>query len=107
MLDKPAVVGPEDSGRRMRLDQFDRAVGKEGYAYELHKGLIQVSGIPQPDHGMQVQELRDQLTAYRLSRPGVISFIGSGSEAKILLASEQSERHSDLMPPLGRRPILR
>jgi Uma2 family endonuclease len=96
MLDKPAVVGPEDAGRRMSLDEFDRAVGKEGFTYELHKGVIQVSGIPQPDHGMQVQELRDQLTAYRLGRPGVISYIAAGSEAKILLASDQSERHPDL-----------
>lgn len=104
LLDKPAVVGPKDAGRRMSLDQFDRAVGREGHTYELHRGVIQVSGIPQPDHGMQVQELRDQLTAYRLNRPGTISFIGSGSEAKILLASDQSERHPDLSVYLSSPP---
>ncbi len=39
MLKAPArkvVIGPEDHGRRMSLDEFDQAVGAEGYLYELN-----------------------------------------------------------------------
>jgi Uma2 family endonuclease len=106
MLSKLAKVGPEDAGRRMTLDQFDRAAGQEGYLYELNKGVIEVSGIPQLDHGMQLQEVRDQLTAYRLANPGIISFMGGGSEAKILVAADQSERHPDLSVYLSSPPDI-
>ncbi len=93
---KPVRIGPADHGRRMSLDEFDRAVPQEGYTYELSKGAIEVSGIPNLPHGDQVQEVRDQLTAHRLSTPGSIRYIGGGSEAKMLVAAVESERHPDL-----------
>jgi Uma2 family endonuclease len=89
-------IGPKDQGRTMTLEQFDRAIGREGYIYELNKGVIEVSDVPQPKHGKQVQELRDQLVAYRLSHPGLVDFIAGSNESKILLAEDQSERHPDL-----------
>jgi Uma2 family endonuclease len=90
----------------MSLDDFDEAIGAEGYTYELNKGVIEVSGIPDLQHGDQVQELRDQLTAHRLANPGSIRYIGGGSEAKMLIAAVESERHPDLSvyttpPPAG------
>jgi hypothetical protein len=30
-------IGPEDHGRRISLDDFDRAIAREGYLYELGK----------------------------------------------------------------------
>jgi hypothetical protein len=39
-------VGPADPGRRMSLDEFDRARGVEGYGYELGKGVAQVVDVP-------------------------------------------------------------
>jgi Uma2 family endonuclease len=100
MLTKPrrkqVRVGPQDDGRRMSLDHFDKAIAVEGYLYELNKGVIEVSGIPQPDHGKQVREVRNQLEFYERDHSGLIDFIGGGAEAKMLIGPAQSERHPDL-----------
>jgi hypothetical protein len=100
MLTKPRRkqihIGPNDHGKPMSQNSFDEAVAQEGYLYELNKGVIEVSGVPEPDHAMQIQELRDQLTRHRLKNPGIISMIAGGGEAKMLIGPAQSERHPDL-----------
>jgi Uma2 family endonuclease len=93
---KVVVVGPEDHGRRMSLDQFDRAEGREGYLYELSKGVIEVTDVPNPAHGRQLQSVRRQLAAYEIARPDVIQYMGGGSDAKLLIGPSESERHPDL-----------
>lgn len=101
---KPIRVGPEDHGRRMTLDRFDRAVGREGYIYELNDGVIEVTDVPNLVHLAQVQELRDQLVEYRLVHPGVVHTLTGSNESKILLAETQSERHPDLSVYLSPPP---
>lgn len=93
---KKIRIGPEDDGRRMSLDDFDRAIADEGYIYELGNGVIQVSGIPDPKHFAEMQEVRDQFVAYRLSHPDRIHSVGGGGEAKLLIGPMQSERHPDI-----------
>jgi len=39
---KQIRIGPADHGRRMSLDDFDRAIAAEGWNYELGKGVIEV-----------------------------------------------------------------
>ena len=90
------TIGPEDHGRRMSLAEFDRAEGQEGYLYELSRGVIIVSDVPNVRHFAQVNATRRQFAAYDLSHPGEIYGIASGSECKILLADFESERHPDL-----------
>jgi Uma2 family endonuclease len=97
-------IGPEDHGRRMSLDDFDRAIGREGYIYELGRGVIEVSELPTPQHFGQVEELKDQFYRYKLGRKGIIYAIASSNEAKILLAAYESERHPDLSIYLGPPP---
>jgi Uma2 family endonuclease len=94
---KKIYIGPEDHGRRMSLDDFDHAVGREGYLYELGKGVIEVSEVPKPDHLAQLEELKTQFYRHKLSHVGVIYAIASSNEAKILLESFGSERHPDLL----------
>ena len=89
-------IGPADHGRRMSLDEFDRAEAQEGYLYELSRGVITVSDVPKRRHLAQVMNLRRQLGAYDLSNPGRIDSIAAGSECKILLVDLDSERHPDL-----------
>src|SRR3954451_17870227 len=106
-LRKPIHIGPDDHGRRMSLDRFDRATGREGHLYELNKGVIEVVDVPHPRHFAQVQELRDQLVAFRLRHKGVVHSIAGSNESMILLAGDQSERHPDLSvyfppPPAGK-----
>jgi Uma2 family endonuclease len=103
-LRKPMRIGPEDHGRKMSLDLFANAIAQEGYLYELGKGVIEVSGIPQPTHGKQLQEIREQLSVYKIAHSSVIDYIGGGSEAKMLIGPAESERHPDLSIYLSSPP---
>jgi Uma2 family endonuclease len=89
-------IGPADQGRRMSLAEFEHAEVQEGYLYELGRGVIVVSDVPNPPHANQIDDIRLQLTAYRLKHKGAISRILSGNECKILLEDLESERHPDL-----------
>ncbi len=93
---KVVRIGPADHGRRMSLDVFDKAVGQEGYAYELNKGVIEVSAVPHPRHAMQIQAVRNPSIVYQESHPGVVHLIGGGQDAKLLVQALESERHPDL-----------
>src|SRR5437016_4756454 len=89
-------IGPADHGKRMSLEEFDEAEGAEGFLYELSRGVITVVHVPDPGHAYQVDELRGQLYAYRMQHPGIIRMIAAGSDCKILLSHEESERHPDI-----------
>src|SRR3954453_12560657 len=107
---KPVHVGPEDDGRRMALERFDRAIGREGYLYELNKGVIEVTNVPAPTHGKQVQEIRNQLVVYQVANPGLIDFLAGPGGSKLLIGADESERHPDLStylspPPTNRREV--
>src|SRR5215212_2035881 len=90
------MVGPGDHGRRMTLDEFDTAESVEGRLYELSRGEVVVTDVPNPRHGRVVFTLRQQLAAYCLARPDVVQVIFSGAECKLLIEPTQSERHPDL-----------
>jgi Uma2 family endonuclease len=100
------VVGPKDHGRSMRLEEFDRAETETGHRYELSRGIITVSDVPNFKHLAQLQELRRMLAAYEVAHPRLIHTIAGGGECKLLLWDLQSERHPDLAlykapPPRG------
>jgi Uma2 family endonuclease len=89
-------IGPADHGRRMSLADFDIVDGQEGYRYELNKGVIEVTNIPHRRHFVQLVAIRNQLIVYQESSPGIIQAVGEGSDTKVLIESEQSERHPDI-----------
>jgi Uma2 family endonuclease len=89
-------VGPSDNGKRMSLAEFDRAEGREGYNYELSRGVITVVDVPDRKHLLQVCAVREQFSAYWRAHPGKINLLAHGGECKILLADLESERHPDL-----------
>src|SRR5687768_4618418 len=90
------IVGPSDHGRRMTLDEFDTAEGVEGRLYELSRGEVVVTDVPNPRHLRVVRTLRQQLAGYCMARPDVIYDVLAGSECKLLIEPTQSERHPDL-----------
>ena len=90
------VVGPADHGRRMTLDEFDTAEGVEGRLYELSRGEVVVTDVPNPGHGEVVFALRQQLAAYCFTKPGVVHGVYGGAECKLLIEPTQSERHPDV-----------
>jgi Uma2 family endonuclease len=93
---KKVTIGPEDHGRRMSLDQFDRAISRDGQHFELNKGVIEMVDVPNFGHLAQVQAVRKQLMRYDEAHPGLIHTISASTESKVLIAATQSERHPDL-----------
>ena len=99
-------VGPADHGRAMSLDDFEGAVVQEGYFYELNKGVIEASGVPHPRHAVETAAVRNQLVMYEEATPGVVYLIGGGSDAKVMVEDDQSERHPDLFVYLTPPPAV-
>jgi Uma2 family endonuclease len=89
-------IGPADHGRRMSLEEFENAKVQEGYLYELSRGIITVSDVPNRPHLLVVGATRDQLQDYKSLHRGRIHFIASGNECKLLIPAFTSERHPDL-----------
>jgi Uma2 family endonuclease len=90
------IVGPQDHGRHMRLEEFDHAEVVDGYLYELSRGVITVSDVSGKKHFKQVVEINQQLYLYRAAHPEVIKMLGSGGDCKILAEGFESERHPDI-----------
>ena len=44
-------IGPADQGRRMTLDEFRDAEEEPGYRYELARGVVEVTQVPNDPHG--------------------------------------------------------
>jgi Uma2 family endonuclease len=101
---KQSHVGPQDDGKKMSLSNFDEAIAQEGYCYELGKGSIEVSGIPDPSHLAQVQQIRNQLIIYQAANTDLVHTVAGSNESKILVMSDQSERHPDISVYLSAPP---
>ncbi len=80
-------IGPADHGRRMSLAEFEHAEVQEGYHYELSRGVITVSDVPNRRHMLQLdRDPPDQLGAYRSLHPGRIArYRHGGGECKLLI----------------------
>ncbi len=89
-------IGPADHGRRMTFQEFLEAEEVEGYRYELAKGVVEVSEIPDDPHGFIVFNLYTSLGRYHHEHPGRILRYGSGSEFRFWLPGMQSGRHPDV-----------
>ena len=98
---------PADHGRRMSLADFADAEVQEGCLYELSRGVVTVSDVPNPPHLAQVSEIKFQLTGYALTRRDKIYAVASGGECKIPVEGLESERHPDLDPMIGHRSVRR
>jgi Uma2 family endonuclease len=106
MIRTTLKIGPEDQGRRMSLREFDPCEVREGYLFELSRGIVTVSDIPGLPHAWQLAYLRDELTLYKAANPGEIQIILGSHECKLLVGEFESERHPDLAiykkkPPAG------
>jgi Putative restriction endonuclease len=97
-------VGPHDHGRRMGLEEFDAAEGREGKLYELGRGIIAVVDVPKGRHLAQIRAIKNQLYGFSVAHAGIIDTIATGSECKLLITALQSERHPDLAIPKDPMP---
>jgi len=99
-------IGPADHGRPMSLAEFEHAKAQEGYRYELSRGVITVSDVPNRLHLLLLFAIQQQLYAYQLTRPGLILLILTGAECKLLIPALESERHPDLSLYLTEPPPI-
>ncbi len=100
-------VGPSDHGRRMRLEEFERAEAEEGRGFELSRGVITMVDVPKPRHLKLFDATRQQFSDFKREHPELIYAIAGGAECKLLIRDMESERHPDLAvymspPPDGR-----
>jgi Uma2 family endonuclease len=92
----PHRIGPADRGRAMTLEEFLEAEETEGFRYELARGVLEVSEVPDDPHGDVVARLYDAISRYRRDHPGVIRRYGGGNEFRFWLPGMISGRNPDL-----------
>jgi Uma2 family endonuclease len=98
-------IGPADHGRRMTLEEFLDADAEEGYRYELARGVLEVTYVPDEwPHGLIVCALYDAISRYRQAHPGVIYRYGGGNEYRLWLPAMISGRNPDVAVTLSNTP---
>jgi Uma2 family endonuclease len=97
-------IGPADRGRTMTLEQFMDAEVEEGYRYELARGVLEVSEVPDDPHGVIVWIILQLIARYTQEHPGVIHRAGGGSEFRLWLPAMISGRNPDVAVALSRTP---
>lgn len=105
-------IGRADHGRAMSFDEFVRADFREGWLYELARGVIVVTNVPHPNHSMIVARISGLFHNYAQAHPGVIQLQAGGGECRIRLPGMACDRHPDqavylTSMPLGKRPWTR
>jgi Uma2 family endonuclease len=96
----------------MTLQEFWDAEGEEGYRYELARGVLEVTEVPNDPHGVIEWQFLLAFARYDQEHPGVIYRSGGGSSFRLWLPGMISGRNPDLAVVLrgtpkedqGRRP---
>ncbi len=99
-----ARLSPSDHGRPMTLDEFLDAEVEPGHRYELARGVLEVTKVPNDPHGQVVSNLYRDLFTYDHARPGRILRVGGGSEFQLILPTLTSSRNPDLAVVLRGSP---
>jgi Uma2 family endonuclease len=89
-------IGPADRGRLMTLDEFLETEVDEGYRYELARGVLEVSDVPNDPHGVIVWAILQFVAAYNLKHPSVIHRAGGANEFRFWLPGMISGRNPDV-----------
>jgi Uma2 family endonuclease len=92
----PLVIGPADHGCSMTLEEFLEADVVEGYRYELARGVLEVTQVPNDPHRQVVTNLYDAIGRYRRMRAGVVLSYGGCSEFQLGLPGRITGRNPDL-----------
>ena len=100
-------IGPRHHGRKMTLRAFEFVQTEEGWLYELARGYIVVSDVPNFAHMRQASHIRKRFDCFDGENPGLIYEILTTMECKLLIPEWDSERHPDiaiyLTPPRNRK----
>ncbi len=105
-------IGLADNGLAMTLDEFFECEEEDGYRYELARGVLEVSEVPDDPHGFIVYNLSCAIGDYNRQHPGRIIRAGGAGEFRLWLPGMISGRNPDYAVVLrgtpedhrGRRP---
>ena len=88
-------VSLADNGRPMTLDEFFECEEEEGYRYELARGVLEVSEVPNDPHGYVVCNLATGVALYHHAHPGRILRFGEASGFRFWMPGMVSGRNPD------------
>ena len=88
-------IGPADQGRRMTLEEFMEADEAEGYRYELARGVLEVTKVPNDPHWQIVSNLGRWIHRYWNEHPRLIQRVGGGGECQVWIPKLESGRNPD------------
>jgi Uma2 family endonuclease len=108
----PLRISLTDHGRRMTLEEFESADFEEGYVYELARGVLEVTYVPDDPHGFIVFNFNCAVGDYHRRHPGRILRFGGAAEFRLWLPGMISGRNPDYAVvlrgtpknPRGQRP---
>jgi Uma2 family endonuclease len=91
-------LGPADHGRSLTLDEYLDAEVEPGFRYELARGVLEVTQVPNDPHAWLVCYFYDALSLYRRTHPGTraIHHYGGGSEFQLVMPEMISGRNPDV-----------
>jgi Uma2 family endonuclease len=89
-------IGPADHGQKMTLEEFLQAEEEPGSRYELGRGVLEVTQVPNDPHGQVVSNLYKLVFRYDQAHPGPILRVGGSNEFQLVLPGMTSGRNPDL-----------
>ena len=98
------IVGPERHGLAMDFEEFTRADFHDGWLYELARGIVIVTQVPDPEHGDVVDRITELFVVYRILNREVIKYRAGSGECRLRLPGMKSDRHPDQAIYLNPRP---
>ncbi len=90
------TVGPADHGRKMTLDELRDAEEEPGYCYELARGVLEVTEVPNDPHWQIVSNIQALFYDYKNRHPGLIQRVGGGGECRVWVPEMASGRNPDV-----------
>ncbi len=108
----PRFIGRTDDGLRVSFEDFIAADFEEGGLYELARGVVVVTEVPNLTHGRIVERLSSLFVLYGTANPRRIEFRSNRASCSVRLPRLQSCRQPDqaiylLPPPPGEHPWIR
>ena len=101
----PLRLRLKDNGRALTLDEFLDAEEREGYRYELARGVLEVTKVPRDEHVQIIWKLISAIADFDRLHPGLIRLAGGGADFRLCIPGLESGRNPDVAVVLQNTPI--
>ncbi len=89
-------IGLADHGRPMTLGEFLDAEEEPGYRYELARGVLEVTEVPNDPHGLIEWTILQVIAGYSKAHPGRVWRCGGSGSFRLWLPGMGSGRNPDV-----------